>query len=207
MKLKVCGMREKRNIRELIAVSPDYVGFIFYDKSPRYAGDSPVAMTEGLSAVRVGVFVNPTEAYVVEMARAFHLDLIQLHGDEPIELIKKLKLKGLRIMKVFRVMDRLPLDEMRHYEPFVEFFLFDTRTPAYGGSGKKFEWSILEAYNMGKPFFLSGGIGLEDISAIQQLKNDKLFAIDVNSRFETAPGVKDIEKLKELRSRMISAEG
>lgn len=202
MKLKVCGMRERQNIVELGSVSPDFIGFIFYQKSPRYVGRADFE-TLPATTKRVGVFVNPTENEVKEKVGEFELDIIQLHGDEPVEFVMKLQKTGLSVIKVFSVMDELPLEKMKNYEPYVDFFLLDTKTPAYGGSGEKFDWRMLERYNLSKPFFLSGGIDLDDIEEVKNLKSDKLYAIDVNSRFETAPGVKNIEKIKELKRRMI----
>jgi phosphoribosylanthranilate isomerase len=147
----------------------------------------------------VGVFVNSTIAEIEEKAVAFELDLIQLHGDESVSFVKELSLKGFRIIKVFGVMDKLPIDEMKAYEPFMEYFLFDTKTSDYGGSGRKFEWEILKTYSLNKPFFVSGGIDLEDIETIKSMDLKMLHAIDVNSRFELAPGVKDIDKIRKLK--------
>ncbi len=191
-------MREAFNIQLLTELNPEYMGLIFYPKSKRY-----VASNEGLSKQagieRVGVFVNTTIEDIEEKAIDFDLDLIQLHGDENVDFARALSEKGFRIMKVFCVLDILPIEEMREYEPFVEFFLFDTKSGDYGGSGRKFDWDILKTYSLNKPFFLSGGIDLEDIETIKSMDLKMLYAIDVNSRFELAPGVKDIEKIKELK--------
>lgn len=201
MKLKVCGMRESQNIKELVSLKPDFIGFIFYEKSPRYVENTPVLQTG--DAQRVGVFVNPTADMVRQKAVEFDLDLIQLHGSESVEFVQRLQQEGHAIIKVFSVLDKLPLDDMKPYEPYVEYFLFDTKTPAYGGSGQRFDWTILQGYDLDKPFFLSGGIDLEDLDAVRALTLPQLYAIDVNSRFEMSPGLKDIGKIKELKNRMV----
>lgn len=200
MKLKVCGMREENNIRELLALSPDFVGLIFYPKSPRYVTE-PVDWKNWPEDIKkVGVFVNPTEEAVLEKVKEYQLDFIQLHGGESVDFVKALHEQGLKLIKVFGVMDELPIRKMEPYEAYVDYFLFDTKTPAYGGSGKKFDWLILMDYSLNKPFFLSGGIDIADVAAIQGLKLDKLLAIDINSRFEVEPGLKNIKKVKELKA-------
>lgn len=199
LKLKVCGMREAANIAALDELDPDYVGFIFYPKSSRFVQDVPTVETK---AKRVGVFVNAKEAEVIDAARAYQLDLLQLHGDESVSYVKTLHEAGYSLMKVFSVTDELPLDKMKAYAPFVSFFLFDTKTPKYGGSGQKFNWSILEHYNLDKPFFLSGGIDLEDIERIKALELPQLYAVDINSRFEDRPAFKNIEKVKAFKEAL-----
>lgn len=200
MKLKVCGMREAENIKALLEIKPDYVGMIFYSRSSRFVEQLPEV--DFGHVTRVGVFVNANLEEIEEKAEVFGLDLLQLHGDESVEMVADLKSKGYQVMKVFSVMDQLPLEEMRAFEPYVDFFLFDTKTPKYGGSGQQFDWEILKGYNLKKPFFLSGGIDLEDIEKIKELNLEQLYAIDVNSRFELAPALKDIEKIKALKAKL-----
>ena len=192
-------MREAENIRSLEGVAPDFMGLIFFDKSPRDASGYEVEDDLAKGIARVGVFVNPAKEEVLEKARNYHLDYVQLHGDESVSLAKELKDAGLGVIKVFRVNDELPVEAMRPFEGAVNFFLFDTRTRLFGGSGEKFDWEILKAYPFDTPYFLSGGIELEDIGHIKTLDLPGLFAIDINSRFEVTPGRKDIEKIKKVK--------
>ena len=200
MKLKVCGMREVDNIRDLLALKPDFMGMIFYEKSPRHVLQRPEVDLSGVQ--KVGVFVNASDEEMIEKARTYGLNLLQLHGEEPVDQVQRLKKLGFELIKVFSVTNHLPIAVMEAYAPYVDYFLFDTKTPAYGGSGEKFDWKILKDYNLDKPFFLSGGIELEDIDTIRQLGITQLYAIDVNSRFELAPAVKDIKKIEALKSRL-----
>ncbi|MEP4532595.1 MAG: phosphoribosylanthranilate isomerase [Cyclobacteriaceae bacterium] len=201
MKLKVCGMREKGNIEELLQLEPDFIGFIFYAKSPRFVEnfEIPDVPTE---TKKVGVFVNEGESVILDCVEKYGLDYVQLHGNEPVELAESIKQKGVGVIKVFGVMDALPSAEIRPYEDAVDYFLFDTKTPAHGGSGQKFDWSILKSYDSSKPFFLSGGIDVSDIEEIKKMNIEKLEVIDVNSRFEIAPGLKNIERVKALKSKL-----
>ncbi len=199
MILKVCGMKEEPNIRSVGELQPDMMGFIFYPKSKRYVSrPDPRALKDLKGIDKVGVFVNPVRREVTDLASRYELKYIQLHGDETPGFARELVEKGLNIIKVFRVLDELPLDDMRQYIPYVSYFLFDTRVEEFGGSGKKFDWSILKAYDLDVPFLLSGGIDLPDILEIKGMKSKNLAGIDVNSRFEIEPGLKDVEKLKKL---------
>ncbi|MFY0608579.1 MAG: phosphoribosylanthranilate isomerase [Cyclobacteriaceae bacterium] len=190
-------MREPNNISELIQLSPDYMGMIFYEKSKRFATD--VVLPEMKETSLIGVFVNASIDDIERLNATYQFDYLQLHGSESIEFVKDLKQRGYSLIKVFGVQDKLPLAEMKPYEPYVEFFLFDTKTPEHGGSGRKFDWTILSGYELGKPFFLSGGIELEDIETIKSMDLPMLHAIDVNSKFELAPALKDIERIRILK--------
>ncbi|MEO9477645.1 MAG: phosphoribosylanthranilate isomerase [Cyclobacteriaceae bacterium] len=201
MKLKVCGMREKDNIGELLLLKPDFIGFIFYAKSPRFVGSFEIPKVPK-ETKKVGVFVNEDESVIMGCVEKHGLDYAQLHGNESVELAKSLKQKGVGVIKVFGVMDAFPNEEIRPYEDAVDYFLFDTKTPAHGGSGEKFDWSILKSYDSPKPFFLSGGIDVSDLEEIKKMNIEKLEVIDVNSRFEIAPGLKDIEKVKALKKQL-----
>ncbi len=196
LKLKVCGMREPENISELGGVKPDFMGMIFYDRSPRDASDYLIDRDLAAGITRVGVFVNPGLEEVLEKAKDFGFEYVQLHGDEPVTLVEKIKNEGLRVIKVFRLENELPVEQMKPYESKVDYFLFDTRTKLFGGSGKKFNWELLEVYPFNTPYFLSGGIGPEDIENIKALNLPGIFAIDINSQVEIEPGKKDIEKIK-----------
>ena len=193
-------MRDAANIESLLELKPDYIGMIFYPKSSRFVSVLPQA--DFGDTPKVGVFVNASTEEIEEKVKEFGLNMLQLHGDESVEQVAELKSKGFQIMKVFSVTNQLPLELMQRYDPYVDYFLFDTKTPKYGGSGHKFDWSILEKYNLSKPFFLSGGIDLEDIEKIKSMNLEQLYAIDVNSRFEITPALKDIEKIKALKAKL-----
>ena len=199
--LKVCGMKHPDNIKELAAAKPDLMGLIFYPKSKRYVGDldpeTVIAATQGIK--RVGVFVNETIDNILKQVERFQLELVQLHGDETPEFVQHLKDK-VGIIKVFSVSDSLP--DLAPYEGLVDYFLFDTSTPNYGGSGKQFNWDILSGYSSKVPFLLSGGVGLENLEAVKALSIPQLIGIDVNSKIELEPGLKDIEQVKQLKQRL-----
>jgi len=205
--IKVCGMRQANNIEALVALQPDYMGFIFYKPSPRYVGEQltqdAIADIPG-TIQKVGVFVNAPEREIDEARIRFGLDILQLHGDESPELCFLMKQTGARVMKVFRVDDQFEFAQTRRYEDYCDYFLFDTATKAYGGSGHKFNWQLLQIYNNVRPVFLSGGIGPEDVEDILHLKGLNLKGIDVNSKFETEPGLKDIDRLKSFMEQVRS---
>lgn len=203
LKLKVCGMRDPENIEELIALKPDFIGFIFYPKSPRYVSelDEDFMMRIPISISKVGVFVNESLETILELANKYGLEYIQLHGDEDLAFANALKERGLKIIKVFRVMDTIPFFA-KNYEGIADYFLFDTASVNYGGSGRHFDWNILKNYNLQIPFLLSGGVQLEDLPKVKSMDIDQLAGIDVNSRFEMEPAKKDIEKLKELKAAL-----
>jgi len=203
LKLKVCGMRDPENIKGLIGLKPDFMGFIFYPKSPRFAEslDEELMMRIPLSIHKVGVFVNEEIDQVLNYANRFGLEYIQLHGDEDVDFAKELKKKGLKIIKVFRVMDSIPVVASQ-YVGVADYLLFDTASSAYGGSGRHFDWNILKNYNLEIPFMLSGGVGIEDLEEIENMQLKQLIGIDVNSRFETTPGEKNLAMLKELKTAL-----
>lgn len=194
----MCGLKEQNNVLEVMGQSPDFVGFIFYEKSPRYMEGLNPSFVRGLSgAVKVGVFVNAGLENILSTVEFFGLDMVQLHGEEPLSLLQALKRNGISVIKVFRVLNVLPT-EMDDFAPYSDLFLFDTRTPKYGGSGQQFDWSILKDVN--HPFLLSGGIGLEDLEKIRALSLKNLVGLDVNSKVETEPGIKDIQKVKAVKA-------
>jgi len=205
IELKVCGMRDLENLKGLAAIKPDFVGLIFYPKSPRYIGDDVDSQVLSLLSGfenKVGVFVNETVGTILEKAAQFKLNFIQLHGNEPVGICQKLKEKGLKVIKVFSVIDTLPIKSIAEYSAHVDYFLFDTKTPGYGGSGKIFNWEILQNYRSHVPYFLSGGIGLEEIKELDQHKLPGLFAVDVNSKVEVKAGFKNLEMIRELKSEL-----
>lgn len=203
LKLKVCGMRDPINISGLVQIKPDFIGFIFYPKSPRFVNeiDEDVLLRIPISIKKVGVFVNEPTSSILEKAKKYGLHYVQLHGDESIEEAVELNEKGLKVIKVFRLMDSLPV-LTKKYEGIAEYFLFDTASSNYGGSGRHFDWNLLKNYNLETPFLLSGGIQLEDLDRIKSLEIEKLVGIDVNSRFEKEPGLKDLEMVKALKKEL-----
>ena len=196
LKIKVCGLRD--NILEVDAVQPDFIGFIFYPKSPRYVGYDFV-MPPALAALKVGVFVNQPIRQVMEIQRKHDLDYLQLHGDENVDYCVELKAHALKIIKVFAG-NQMPLrEDLDNYAPFIDYYLFDTKLAQHGGNGISFDWSVLHNLNLKKPIILSGGISLANVKELDSLA-DKIYAIDVNSKFETSPGLKNINQIKELKS-------
>ena len=197
MELKVCGLKFKENIREVMEVRPDYIGLIFYEKSPRFIDGLEQDFVRTLAGVKkVGVFVNSDSEFVFSTVEKYGLDMVQLHGDETLDQAKELHSRNIEIIKVFSVKDKLPPD-WKAYKPFSKYFLFDTSTANFGGSGQHFDWDIL--HEVTHPFFLSGGIRAEDIENIKKLQWSNLIGIDVNSKVELTPGMKDIKKVKKLK--------
>ena len=195
-------MRESTNISELLKLQPDYMGFIFYGKSKRDVADRLDAQLLNAfpsSTEKVGVFVNAVVDFVKEKVAQFGLDLVQLHGDETPEYCADLKVSGVKVMKVFSVGESFDFDQLEAYKPYVDFFLFDTKGKERGGNGELFNWELLNEYDGAVPYFLSGGIDLENIESLSDLKVQP-YAIDVNSKFEIEPGLKDVERLKELKN-------
>lgn len=194
-------MRDSQNIKDLLSLRPDYMGFIFYEKSPRNAEeglDTELLKSIPSSTEKVGVFVNASFDFIMERVSLFELDMIQLHGEESVDLVKQLKVEGLEVVKVFGVNDEFDFAQIQPYKAHVDFFLFDTKSKQRGGTGVQFNWEKLKEYDQEVPFFLSGGISNENIAALDGLKCLNIYAIDVNSKYEIEPGLKDIEKIKEL---------
>lgn len=201
MKLKVCGLKYKDNINEIIKLKVDYLGFIFYPKSKRFVGEDFVMPETPKQVLKIGVFVNADINYVIEKVNKYNLNGVQIHGDERAEYCKELnkKLNDVIILKAFGIDEKFDFNSLKYYEQHCDYFLFDTKTKDYGGSGKQFNWEILKNYNNPTPYFISGGIGVneyKDVKANASLLN--YFAIDVNSKFEIEPGLKNIDKLKEI---------
>lgn len=195
--LKVCGLLYAVNIREISALEPEFQGFIYYSKSSRFVGND-YRVSPAATAKRVGVFVNESVSTIVEKVNADNLSLVQLHGDESPMLAKELVANGIPVMKVFSVDEYFDFNSVQPFIPFSKYFLFDTKTKDYGGSGKTFDWSLLDQYSFSTPFFLSGGLSPENIHKVSQIKNPAFYGVDVNSGVEDAPGIKNINKLKEL---------
>lgn len=196
LKVKVCGMRDAKNILDVASLNPDYMGFIFYDKSPRYVGSELIIPHVEKDIKRVGVFVNSSYDFIVRVAKKYSLSTVQLHGGESVELCKQLRSNGLEIIKVFSVDSNFEFKFTGPFESTADYFLFDTKDKNYGGTGKTFDWSLLEKYTSEKPFFLSGGLDLNNVFQVQRVRSKNLFGVDLNSGVEASPGLKDIIKLK-----------
>lgn len=194
MMIKVCGMREADNIRDVETLGIDMMGFIFWPKSSRYVSLRPDYLPKHVK--RVGVFVNEDPEQVKRLADDYDLDYIQLHGHESPEYI--FQLGGLHIIKAFNISTADDLLQTQPYEGVVDYFLFDAKGKSVGGNGEKFNWNVLYAYNGSTPFLLSGGIGPDDATHVKAFHHTKCIGIDLNSRFELAPGLKDVAKLKEF---------
>lgn len=207
MEIKVCGMRDPENIRELIdQVKPDWMGLIFYPKSPRFVSDQSANQIAGFPFKKVGVFVNEEEDQILKRIKDFDLSAVQLHGQETPDFVESLSKKtSAEIWKVISVKDQIDWQSLKGYLPFVSKFLFDTATSAHGGSGEKFDWTILETYPFDKGFLLSGGLDEESVDGILALaeKLPQLQGVDLNSRFEDAPGIKNAERLKKFKEKIL----
>jgi len=205
MKLKVCGLKDPENILKVLECKPDYIGFIFYKKSPRYIGELAPSFVHGITSVKkVGVFVNETEMQILDCVSRYGLDHVQLHGDESSEFCSRIK-RSVPVIKAFQVHDEFDFKTLLAYEDSCDHFLFDSKSSNYGGSGRSFDHTKLEEYNLEKTLFLSGGLNLnitEDILYLRSM-HPQVLGIDVNSRFETGPGIKDINKIEQLKRRLI----
>ena len=192
MIVKVCGMRDAENIRAVEALGIDMMGFIFWPKSSRYVSERPAYLPT--SCQRVGVFVDESIDKVMQYAAAFQLDVIQLHGGESPEYVSRLK--GLKVIKAFNIATADDLKQVKLYEGLADCFLFDAKGRSVGGNGTQFDWDVLQGYTGKTPFLLSGGIGPDDAGRVTDFEHPRCIGIDLNSRFETAPGLKDVNKLK-----------
>ena len=205
LKLKICGMRDSTNIEEVGILKPNLMGFIFYPKSKRFVGENfDPAILQNLSQdiETVAVFVNESFEKVVEIIEKYHFTHVQLHGSESPEYCERLKNQNIKILKAFGIHSSFDWSTLKPYQEACDYFLFDTSTSDYGGSGKKFGWELLDNYHESKPFFLSGGIGSEDADQIAGLHHPFLTGIDINSRFEIKPGLKNIPLLQEFITKL-----
>jgi phosphoribosylanthranilate isomerase len=197
MKLKVCGLRDIENIKQVAALQPDYMGFIFYERSKRFVGNDFIIPSISSEIKKVGVFVNSPIDYGIEKIKRYKLDYVQLHGDESAEYCASMS-SHVKVIKAFGIDDNFDFKTVEPYKKYCNYFLFDTKTTDYGGSGMQFNWNVLEKYDNQIPFFLSGGIGLKEIEQLK-IKKLNIYAVDVNSKFELEPGIKDIERLKKIK--------
>ena len=193
--MKVCGMRDAKNIEEVARLGPDMIGFIFYKSSPRYINNIDTSFLTHLptSIKKVGVFVNENPEQIRRIVDAYDLDVVQLHGSEDTDTCRNIRKHAL-VMKAIHVGSEKDLLVTKLYEEDVDYFLFDTRGAHFGGHGIVFDWNILDGYTGKVPFFLSGGLGLQELTKIPSWP--KLKGVDINSKFEIEPGLKNIEKVK-----------
>ncbi len=202
MKIKVCGMRETENIHRLVKLKPDYIGFIFYSKSPRFVFESTPNLPGDIK--KTGVFVNSEIEFIKKTIIKHELKCVQLHGEETPEFCKLVKSLNVEVIKAINILDKYDFKELIPYQMFCNYFLFDTKGKKPGGNGYGFNWKILKDYNLDKPFFLSGGISTNHIQKIKKLVKTNLpvYAIDINSKFESKPGHKKIETIREFKSKI-----
>lgn len=213
MKIKVCGMRKAQNIEELIKLAPEYMGFIFYEKSKRHVSGFPKVNIPN-SIKKVGVFVNESVENITEIINKNRLDVVQLHGDETPEFCIELKRhseisarsaggvseshRSIKIIKAFSVDEHFNFESTKSFESCCDVFIFDTKGKNYGGNGIKYDWNILKNYTGKTPFLLSGGIQSTDVDLIKEFNHESCIGLDLNSGFEDEPALKNIEKLKEF---------
>ncbi len=201
MKLKICGMKYPENILEVGSLLPDYMGFIFWEKSARFfEGEIPNLPK---SIKKVGVFVDAALEEILDKIKKHDLQAVQLHGDETVEFCSNLKEKTnntIEIIKVFSILDSFDFDILKPFEAVCNYFLFDTKGKLPGGNGTAFDWKVLENYPSPKPFFLSGGIGINELNQVKQVLklNLPIYAIDINSKFEIKPGLKNVELCRDV---------
>ncbi len=212
MIIKVCGLREKPNILAIDEFSIDLMGMIFYEKSPRFVEDNCDIPTT--NTPKVGVFVDSPLEYILQKIEKYHLQYIQLHGNESADFVKeihqKTKEKNIKIIKVFSIDNQqdnqknsnINNDFMAEYAVFCDYFLFDTKGTNHGGTGIKFNWQVLENYQLKTPFLLSGGITVDDIDEIKNIKHQQFVGIDINSKFEIKAGLKDVEMIKNFIEKL-----
>jgi len=196
MIIKVCGLNNGDNINQLMKLDLDYMGIIFYRKSSRFFSSATLPKSE---KKYVAVFVDESLDVIKEIINKYKFEYVQLHGNEDQKFCKEIS-SLCNIIKAFRIDDRFDLNEIEKYSKYCKYFLFDTFTESYGGSGKKFNWNLLLNYNHKKDFILSGGINLELINSIKKLKNQlpNLIGVDLNSKFEIKPGLKDVNRVQKF---------
>jgi phosphoribosylanthranilate isomerase len=201
LKVKICGLKFPHNISQLAEIRPDYMGFIFYPQSKRYCEgffEAEFMDTLPTSIIKIGIFVNENVDSILKVVKKYGLNIVQLHGRETPEICAQLKDHGKTLIKAFQVDQNFNFQHLELYNTFCDYFLFDTKSLMYGGSGITFDWSLLQNYSNEKPFFLSGGIDIEHLDKIKEMKHLNIHAIDINSKFETSPGIKDVDKVAQF---------
>ncbi|TWJ00755.1 phosphoribosylanthranilate isomerase [Mucilaginibacter frigoritolerans] len=198
MKIKICGLKDPENIKAVAALNPDYMGFIFYGNSPRFVDNLPSDELEIIptSINKTAVFVNEDMDTINRLIDQYDFDFIQLHGNETPAFCKTLRNKAI-VIKAFGIDNDFDFKQLDKYKNKVDLFLFDTKTKAHGGSGIMFDWNVLDKYELDIPFFLSGGLSLDNLDAVKSIYHPQFYGVDLNSKFETSPGIKDIKKLEQ----------
>jgi len=199
LKIKVCGTREADNIQAITTLPIDYIGFIFYAKSSRFV-ENIIPTSIPAHIKKIGVFVNATLAEIKEKIEQYNLQVVQLHGDESPELCKQVSDLGVETFKAFGIDEDFNWADIKAYELVVDYFLFDTKSKAYGGTGQVFNWDKLRENPYNKPFFLSGGISLDNIKEAVAFDDERLYGLDLNSKFEIQPALKNIDLLTQALS-------
>ncbi len=203
MKIKVCGMKVENNIMDVATLPPDYMGFIFYEKSSRYFNTEIPELPESIK--KIGVFVNAKIDFIVDKIEKHNLQGVQLHGDESPEFCESLREFGI-VIKVFSIKNQFDFKVLEPYEDVCDYYLFDTKGKHPGGNGYTFNWNVLKKYNSPKPYFLSGGIGPDELESLllflKRPESDLCCTLDLNSKFETTTGLKDLNELKEFRYQL-----
>lgn len=198
LKIKICGMRDADNIRQAANLLPDYLGFIHYPGSPRYVAADFVILELPAGVTKVGVFVNESVEGIADKCMRNRIQTVQLHGEESPQIAEKLCVLGFKVIKAFSIDDFFSFEKLRDYQGLVDRFLFDTKGKMPGGNGVAFNWSRLDEYKLTIPFFLSGGLSLENISVAATLDHPQLFGLDLNSGIEVRPGLKNIAVLQKV---------
>ncbi|WMJ71804.1 phosphoribosylanthranilate isomerase [Cytophagaceae bacterium ABcell3] len=208
MKIKVCGMKFRDNLNEIYDLSPDYMGFIFYDRSPRSMEHTlcPEVVRPLQNVEKTGVFVNREASFITEIAPVYGFSHIQLHGDEPASVCRLIQQEGYKVVKAFSVSPDFDFEKLEEYKPYCDYFLFDAKGANYGGNGITFDWEVLRKYDNELPIFLSGGIDASAIETIAKLDWLNIHAVDINSKFELEPGRKDPMLVLDFITQMKSHE-
>lgn len=207
MNIKICGITEMKQLQQLDGLDIDFAGLIFYPDSPRYVGDKlnkKEIKKADFDLKKVGVFVNPEMIDVLDAIDDYGLEVVQLHGDESPEMCEDLS-NEVEVIKAFRITGNEDIDKLvAPYDAVCDYYLFDTGglKESFGGTGQQFDWNILSNAKIEKPFFLSGGIGVEDAAKVKAFKHPDLFGVDINSKFESAPGVKDMKLILQFKQAM-----
>lgn len=206
VRLKICGMKYQENILDVAELQPEYLGFIFHENSSRFFEGTIPKLPKSIQ--KVGVFVDETVEFISDKIQKHQLSLVQLHGHESPEMCRLLKTTTAKVIKVFSMKDTFDFSVLTPYEDVCDYYLFDTKGKLPGGNGYTFNWEILEKYPSTKPYFLSGGIGLENMESLEEFlrrpEAEYCHAIDINSKFEIEAGLKDVEKIKHFKVKLES---
>jgi len=197
MKIKICGLKHPGNINEIADLKPDYMGFICYAPSPRFATDLQTKTLDALPAsiYKTAVFVNEDAETITKLIDTYNFNVIQLHGNEDPEFCRSFKHK-VTVIKAFGLDKDFDFERLNNFTGSVDYFLFDTKTDLHGGSGKSFDWGLLDNYKLDIHFFLSGGLSLDNLEEVRSINHRQFYGVDLNSKFEIGPGLKNIDKLK-----------